>query len=153
DKGSGILLQPSSAVGVSSRSKHKDGAFEFIDYLMSDAYQNRSENNSLFSIPLKRSAYDSMIEQMITPPDGFQRGTISWGFDDLMVEMDQSRNIDNVAAFNDLVNRADTLKISDQMISTIIFEEAQSFFNGQKSAKAAAEIIQNRVQVYVNENR
>ncbi|MCL2254707.1 MAG: extracellular solute-binding protein, partial [Lachnospiraceae bacterium] len=26
DKGSGILLQPSSAVGVSSRSKHKDGA-------------------------------------------------------------------------------------------------------------------------------
>ena len=32
-------------------------------------------------------------------------------------------------------------------------EEAAAFFKDQKSAKETADIIQNRVQIYVNENR
>ena len=35
----------------------------------------------------------------------------------------------------------------------IITEETESFFSGQKSAKDAADVIQNRIQIYVNENR
>jgi hypothetical protein len=35
----------------------------------------------------------------------------------------------------------------------IIREETGALFAGQKTAREVAEIIQNRVQVYVNENR
>ena len=38
-------------------------------------------------------------------------------------------------------------------ISSIIEEESAPFFEGQKSAKEVADIIQSRVQIYVNENR
>jgi hypothetical protein len=35
----------------------------------------------------------------------------------------------------------------------IITEEAANYFNGQKSLDETADIIQNRVTTYVNENR
>ena len=35
----------------------------------------------------------------------------------------------------------------------IISEEAQAYFNGQKSAKDTAAIIQQRVSTYVNEQK
>ena len=38
------------------------------------------------------------------------------------------------------------------MLRQIINEEADAFFQGQKSVGEVADIIQNRIQVYVNEN-
>ena len=37
-------------------------------------------------------------------------------------------------------------------IMSIINEEVQAFFEGQKSAKDVASVIQNRVQLYLDEN-
>jgi len=33
----------------------------------------------------------------------------------------------------------------------IISEETQAFFSGQKSAQETADIVQNRVNIYINE--
>ena len=41
----------------------------------------------------------------------------------------------------------------DEMLISIISEEAEPFYAGQKNAKDVAGIIQSRVQLYVNENR
>ena len=41
----------------------------------------------------------------------------------------------------------------DNNIRNIINEEAQSFFEGQKSAQEVAQIIQSRAQIFVDENR
>ena len=38
-------------------------------------------------------------------------------------------------------------------VSNIVDEEVQAFYSGQKSAQDAAAMIQNRVQLYVNENK
>ena len=38
-------------------------------------------------------------------------------------------------------------------IVKIIEEEAESYFQGQKTAEQVAEIIQNRVQLYLHENQ
>ena len=37
-------------------------------------------------------------------------------------------------------------------ITNIIAEEASAFYCGQKTAEEMADIIQNRVTVYINEN-
>ena len=42
---------------------------------------------------------------------------------------------------------------NDGNVLQIVTEEANSFFAGAKSAKEAAEIIQNRVQLYLDESR
>jgi ABC-type glycerol-3-phosphate transport system substrate-binding protein len=41
----------------------------------------------------------------------------------------------------------------DTDLVQIIEEEAEAFFNGQKSAEDVAAIIQSRAQIYVQENR
>lgn len=40
----------------------------------------------------------------------------------------------------------------DEQLVNIITEESEPFFKGQKTAKDVAGIIQNRIQIYVNEN-
>ena len=52
----------------------------------------------------------------------------------------------------DLISGAVELKYDPDVIN-IIIEEAGAYFSGQKSAKEVAEIIQNRVQNYLDENR
>ena len=41
----------------------------------------------------------------------------------------------------------------DESLLNIIQEETEAFFKGDKSAAEAAEIIQSRAQVYINESR
>lgn len=41
---------------------------------------------------------------------------------------------------------------TDNNIINIITEEAEAFFEGEKSAEEVAEIIQGRVQLYINES-
>jgi hypothetical protein len=58
--------------------------------------------------------------------------------------------MNKVVAF---VESVDTPYYSDDDVLNIINEELGSFYTGQKSAKDTAAIIQNRVQLYVEENR
>ena len=51
-----------------------------------------------------------------------------------------------------MIDAAGVDQIDSQMLE-IIMEEAQSYFDGQKSAEDVAALIQNRMQVYVNEKR
>ena len=147
ETGSGILMTQTGAAGINSRSNNKDGAFAFINYLMSDAYQS-SENRGV--IPIKRSAIDEMIRAK-TPGPG--QDMVPMGYDDFFDMFDLARNRDYVDRFNDLISRASGIMIYDEQMNNIIMEETGSVFAGQKSARDAAEIIQNRIQLYVNENR
>ena len=53
----------------------------------------------------------------------------------------------------DYISKVDKTYYYDEELSNIINEEAAAFFEGQKSAKDVANIIQNRVQLYINESR
>ncbi len=63
---------------------------------------------------------------------------------------------EEVDAIKTLIASANKLGTSgsmDTQLSQIITEESEPFFKGQKSAKDVAGVIQNRIQIYVNENR
>jgi primosomal protein N' len=59
-------------------------------------------------------------------------------------------DIDQVTA---LIGSIDKVLAYDREIMGIISEESQAYFNGQKSAKDTATIMQQRVSTYVNEQR
>ena len=50
------------------------------------------------------------------------------------------------------IDSASVLLGSDDTVTQIITEEAQAYFEGQKTAQEVAGIIQSRVQIYVDEN-
>jgi ABC-type glycerol-3-phosphate transport system substrate-binding protein len=153
DASSGIVITPRNSLAINANSQHKDGAFAFISYLLSDAYQVDSRDFDYSVIPIKRSGVEALVTLQTTEPEGGGPLT-SWSYDDLSVEIYASRNRDYIDTFYDVIARADGLRQGDTNVTAIIREEAESFFAGQKSTREVAEIIQNRVQVmYVNENR
>jgi hypothetical protein len=58
-----------------------------------------------------------------------------------------------IADFYELISRADSLMEESGPIKVIVDEETAAFFAGQKTAREVAEIIESRVQVYVDESR
>lgn len=57
-----------------------------------------------------------------------------------------------MAVLQDLINVAEPSSATgNDEITNIITEEAEAFFKGQKSVSDVANVIQSRVQVYVNE--
>ena len=51
------------------------------------------------------------------------------------------------------VTTCDKVWDSDEAIYTIVFEQAQAYYSGQKSAEEVARLIQSKVTIYVNEQR
>ena len=57
-----------------------------------------------------------------------------------------------VDQLNEIIGSVTTVQRNYDVIISIIEEEAGTFFNGQKTADAVADIIQSRAQNYINEN-
>ena len=156
----GNLIHPTmGSIGISSKSQHKDGAWEFIKSIISEEVQDGLVSDS-WGFPIKKSALDKMFEKDMEAEyyedengNMVEQVKTSWGYEDF--------NIDIMAATQEEVDGVKMLITSaqklygnaDNQLVNIITEEAEPFFKGQKSAADTAGIIQNRIQIYVNENR
>ena len=75
----------------------------------------------------------------------------TWGYDDWEAEI-YAATPEQVQAVRDLIDSAVAASNNDETVLSIISEEAQGYFEGQKSAKDVAGVIQSRVQTYISEN-
>ncbi|MCM1125985.1 MAG: extracellular solute-binding protein [Lachnospiraceae bacterium] len=153
----GNLIMPSgTCIGISSKSKNKDGAWEFIQSMLSEENQKAAD----WGFPVLKSALEQQFEEDMTPEyyedengEKVETTKTSWGYDDFDIDIYAAKQ-EEVDAVRRLIDSADKLYSSaDGQLNTIISEEADPFFKGQKSAADVAKIIQNRIQTYVNENR
>lgn len=156
-----LISSQGGCVGISAKSKNKEGAFDFVKSLLSDEYQDSllSEHGS-WGFPVKRSALEKQFEMDMTPEytedengEKIECPKTSWGYDDFNMEI-YAATSEEVDAIRTLLESADraTGSVDDQLVN-IITEETEPFFKGQKSAEDTAAVIQNRIQIYVNENR
>lgn len=158
----GNLIQPTNgSVALNAKSKHKDGAWEYIKTLLSDEYQDSliSEHGG-WGFPIKISALDKQFEKDMTPEyyedengQRLEQIKTSWGYDDFNIDI-YAATQEEVDAVKEIIYSAErTAGSVNEELTNIITEETEAFFKGQKSAKDTADIIQNRIQIYVNENR
>lgn len=163
--GSGTYMQVSELYAISAKSSNKDGAWAFIeDYLSQPASDMFS-----YGLPASKSALDAAVEKAtnvtyMTDEDGNQildengnpipeNGTSSVGYGDWEYTY-HTPTEEEIATLKELISVAEPASTSsNDEITNIITEEAEGFFKGQKSAADVANVIQSRVQVYVNENR
>lgn len=157
----GNLIQPTGGcMGLASKSKNKDGAWEFMQVLLSDEYQDElAEGRSGYGFPVKKSSLEKRFEKDMEPDyyedeDGnkVEQSKTTWGWDDFEMEI-MAATQEEVDAVRALIESAEKISGSvDEQLVNIITEESEPFFKGQKSAEDVAKIIQNRIQTYVNEN-
>lgn len=153
--GSGSYITPTVALGINTKAKAKEGAWEFLKTFLMEDYQ---KNYIEWYFPSLQSALDAMFEEAMTEDyyelDGekIKQPKTTWGYDDWEAEI-YAATQEQVDAVKELIEIADGLAKNNQDIANIISEEAAPFFDGQKSAKDVADVIQSRVKIYVNENR
>ncbi len=158
----GNLIQPASgSMGLSAKSGHKEGAWEFMKTILSEEYQEGLlEEHGSWGFPVKKSALEHQFEIDMTPEyyedeegNQVENPKTTWGYDDFEMEI-MAATKEETDAVRALIMSADKISgVVDEQLMNIIAEESEPFFKGQKSAADAAKIIQNRIQIYVNENR
>ncbi len=139
---------------IYSKSPNIDGAWEFMRYYLTDEYQESLQ----YALPVNREIFLSKAQKATEIPyyidengkkveskDNFYMNTEIIPLDSMTQEQ-----VDRVVNFIESVDRP---FYDDAEVLKIIEEEAAPFFLGQKNVKEVAEIIQNRVQLYVNEHR
>lgn len=157
----GNLIQPTGGcAAINAKSKCKDGAWAFVKTLISDEYQDGLvDKHGSWGFPVKKSALEKQFEMDMTPEyyedengNQVEQMKTSWGYDDFSIDIYAAKQ-EEIDAVRQIIESAERTagSVNEELVN-IITEETAPFFKGQKSAKDTAEIIQNRISIYVKEN-
>lgn len=148
------LISGSYTFMISAKSKHMDGAWQFVRQFLTEEYQNDSQ----YYMPVLKSAFLEKAKEATERSYWIDEEGNKEYYDDtwyingeeIVLEPFTQEEVDAICEFIYTVNR--TAYYNDD-IRNIITEEAEAFFSGQKSVQEVVDIIQSRAQVFVNENR
>ncbi len=146
--GAGInVIQPNMEIAVASGSKMKDVCWEFIKYLISyDCQKNLS-----WCFPVNRQAMDEQKEAA-RPSSYTYEGSAAAAAGETEDYYSRDLTDEQLNQIVEVIDSAHIVQRDYEEIVNIINEEAASYYSGQKTAQAAADIIQSRVSIYISEN-
>lgn len=152
-----IIYSFSSMPAISAKSQNKDGAWAFLRRFYTQEYQEDTEMMRGFPImkaALDQVLADSMEKEYDTDANGekVERIKTSWGYDDFNMDI-YAASREQVDAVKAVIESADTVMQYDSTVFNMVSEETEAFFEGQKTAQETADVIQSRIQIYVDEHR
>lgn len=140
---------------VNQACAYPEGAVAFIQYLLTEECQNRiAKDASTYGVsgfPVSQTALENMFvyaeEQAKETDSDFSYVASFMGFE----YISQPLGAKSLEKMRNLLQGAgpETDRAGD--ISDIIKEETPAYFSGSKSAKEVCDILQNRVQLYLDE--
>lgn len=128
-------LKPEVKIGISSASGQKDGAWEFVRTLLTEEHQK-----SCSMLPVHQGAFDTVMQAAI---DG--KSIWTWLYEN------GKATTEDAQVTRQLLSNAAYVVNDNQTLEQIILEEAREYFSGARNAKEAAERIQSRASLYINE--
>lgn len=153
-EGVGNVIMSNANYAISAKSEYQQEAWNFLRYYLTEEYQDSIE----WGWPILKSSLDKRVEAAKQLPyyiDEFGNKVEyqdSYYLNDVEILLDPltQEDCDRVLGY---LESAKHVYSYDQAILDIVTEESASYFDGQKTAEEAAEIIQSRVYIYVNESR
>ena len=123
-------------IGIYSNSKQKEGAWKFIEMILSYDYQKHFVD--IYSddalIPLRKDCYNEVLDSMMKSKE---------------IQLSAEEKVD----FDKLLDSTRKSSSYDIVMLQIINEEAQEFFNKKRSVDETVKLIQTRCETYMNETR
>lgn len=140
--GEPVYFYGAATLHISKNSKNKDAAFEFLQF-----YYKWREERTEKEFPLSVKKFDAISEKLTEEHtlNQFIPGTSEVVTYQLSDERKQE--------LRTLVGMVTISSYEQDIIRSIIAEETESYFAGQKDVSVVCEIIQNRVQVYLDEKK
>lgn len=153
--GQGASINANNNYAISSKCNYIEGAWEFMRYYLTDEYQselswNLSVNMKYFKENAQLATERPYWEDPETGEKEYYDDTFYLNGESIVLPPMSQEQVDKA------VNYILSLKkptYYNSNVMNIINEEMGGFFSGQKSAQEVAGVIQNRVQLYVDENR
>lgn len=149
--------------GIVEGSKNKEGAWQFARMFLLKDYQDISENVIMYGvdaegIPVRKDCFEEFLKRFtatepyerdgvwIEPIQGEAKtSTFSYTMAPLTVSQEKM--------FNAIVMETDRRTESDFYVKEIVCGEAEYYFSGEKSLAETVDIIQDRVNTYLNEKK
>lgn len=119
--------------------ENKDVAWKFVRSLISEEFQN---NHIRFNFPVLENSLEKEFEQALHPPVN------SWS----MENTEKLPSQEEINGLYEIINLSGGKFVFDTNIWDIIEEEAEFYFGGKKTVREVVEVIQNRVQNYIDES-
>ncbi len=144
DEGSGSVISFGNGLyTINAQSQYKEAAWQYIRQFISEDYQN-----TVGMLPIDKNVFESKIDNAVnTEPINH-----SWNYLGLEIKL-EPLSMEDADFIRSMVYGAGRSDFYDYQMMNIILEEAAAYYAGAKSADEAAEIIQSRIQVYVDERR
>ena len=142
--GSGaVFYSNGTGLAISSTCADKDAAWSFVRTLLTRDYQE----NYGYGFVTNRELFDENIKNMV--------GQSYYTYDESTGEEKEIKfTQENADLIADLIdNTSMVADYNTSQINDIINEEVAYYFSGEKTAQDVAATIQNRVSIYVNEQR
>lgn len=174
ESSSGSIIDASSEIAISSKSKHKEGAWEFIKYVITNTVseepvyiwdESKGEEvdtgktryvSSSYSFPVLKDQLQKLGTQATVPntyinADGQeveQENSYFIGDQEVKISAITQAEVDMLIEYFESVTK---MTRYDQSIVDIVNEETALFFDGTKSVDETASIIQSRASIYMSE--
>ena len=149
DEGSYPACSNGNALSINANSRNKEGAWEFIRFLISEEAQFGDRDSSPYEYPVNRKAYEASIEKFIEQETYIKQVN---GVD-VPVYWNTEITEERLTEFREKIETARPLPIRTGPVVDIIIEEAADYFKTGKSAEDVAEVINRRVQLYLDERK
>lgn len=171
-KGKASMLKTEYTFGITEQSKVKNGAWEFIEFLLSETIQN-SETLTSYGLPVTIDGIKKLIDTYVEYYFDFYQtddvnnsqysgdvSIIGRGVSQVLPDNHPNRiDADYVVTVTeedkqkllDFFNSTDVKSYTDDTVSDIVNEEYGQFYADSISAQETAKRIQNRIFIYLNE--
>ena len=165
ETGCGSSFMVYGGLAITSDCADVDAAWSFVRELLLEENQ---ADEYMYQFPTNKHAFETYVEQAMTahyeidpetgepaidPETGekieISTGGIGYG-DDFMVEL-YSMKQEEYDAFMELYESCTNVYSYNDSVMSIIADEAAAYFEGQKTVEETANLIQNRISLYVAE--
>lgn len=140
-----VIFDFSQAYALNSNSDNKKTAWEFIKFLASEEMQTSFH---LIGRPINNKANEEKAKQQVTGE--LYSSENNKGTSELNEKQTKTFNnlMNAVNKYSDMLNK---YMLQDTVINQIVNSEVKYFFDGSKTAKEVSEIVQSKVELYLNE--
>ena len=150
----GSSFYPIRKLAMSSACQDKEAAWEFLRQMILPKYDREqiSEGEGPRYIPINREDFDNV--KRVAQSRGFFPKEKGFGQEPDRVRVECHRVTDEEwEQYEALINSITKVDMYDTNIYNIVWEPAGAYFAGDKTLDETVALIQNRVTLYVNEQR
>lgn len=149
--GSGAMFCIDNSLGISSKSLHKDVAWDMIKIFMTKEYQSVKSGN-LFYFPTRKDCFEEMIREYSKEKSKYN----------LELGTEKSNNEDKITVTALSAEDAERVRqmvyntkmvYHDSYLFNLATEEAASYFSGNKQLDEVYKIMKERIELYYKEER